>query len=80
MNPEIFHHARKEAKQIHHESKNILPDHNLVFHETTIGFEIAQFYSDWVPYLTNSIAFGAHKLTLKQVKTIIDDNEHLQFL
>lgn len=80
MNLELFHHARKQAKELHHESKNILPDHKLIFHETTIGFEIAQFYSDWVPYLTNSIAFGSFKLTLKQVKAIIDDNEQLEFM
>lgn len=80
MNIEIFHNARLQAKDIHQESKNILPDHNLVFHETTIGFEPAQFYAEWIPYLINSISFGSYPLTLKQVKNIIDDNEQLQYL
>lgn len=79
MNREIFIYARKAAKDIHEESKSILPDHRLVFHETTIGFELSQFWDGWSPYLTG-INFGSHKLSRKQVNQIINDNEQLEFL
>jgi len=79
MDRQIFTHARKAAKYIHEESKHILPDHRLIFHETTIGFELSQFWDGWAPYLTG-INFGSHKLTRKQVNQIISDNEQIEFL
>lgn len=79
MNPEIFHYAKKQAKEIHQESKSILPDHNLLIHESTLGFEIAQFWDGWTPYI-EGINFGSYPLSMKKVKEIINDNEQLNYL
>lgn len=79
MNREIFTHARNQIKDIIEESSHILPDHNLIFHETTIGFELSQFWDGWTPYI-NGFSFGSHRLNRKQAQRIIKDNEYLSYL
>lgn len=80
MNPELIHNAKNNAKEIKQETNHILPDHQVIFHETTIGFQVSQFWAEWIPHIRNGITFGSHKLTLKQVKGIIQDTEYLEFL
>lgn len=79
MNRQLFTHAKSQIKTIHEASKHISPGNNLMFHETTIGFELSQVFTEWVFYLSG-INFGRHKLTRKQVKQIIQDNEQLEYL
>lgn len=80
LNPELLHYAKQNAKQIKRETKNILFEHQLVVFPSTIGFEIAQYYPEWVNELPEKINFGSHPLKLKQVKQIIQDNEQLNYL
>ncbi len=77
---QLIHHAKTQVKVIHLESKSILPDHKLCLHKSTIGFEVAQVYDGWIPYMPEIMCFGSHPLTIKQVKTIISDNENLEYL
>ncbi len=79
MNRQIYSHAKAQIKAIQDASKEITPGNNLVFHETTIGFQLSQVFTEWVFYLSG-INFGRHKLTRKQVKQIINDNEQLEYL
>ncbi len=79
MNSEIFYQAKQRIKDIHEQSKIILPGYKLIFHETTLSFELSQFWSEWIPHLSG-ITFGSFPLTRKQIKEIIEDHEYLNFL
>ncbi len=79
MNKEIFYQAKQRIKEIHEQSKIIIPGCKLIFHETTLSFELSQFWSEWIPYLSG-ITFGSFPLTRKQIKEIIEDYEYLNFL
>lgn len=79
MNNQIFHQAKQRIKEIHEQSKIITPGYKLIFHETTISFELSQFWHEWIPYLSG-ITFGSYPLTRKQIKEIIEDYEYLNFI
>lgn len=80
MNPELLHYAKKNIQGIKTESKNILPDHNLVVYPSTLGPDLAQMYPEWVNELPEKINFGSYPLNAKQIKNIIQDNEYLNFI
>jgi hypothetical protein len=79
MHNQLINQAKKQAKEIHQQSKQILEDHNLIFYESTLGYDITQVWDGWIPYI-EGINFGSRPLTLKQVKSKIEETEYLNFL